>query len=777
MSLPPPSVPQYTPEEVSGVLQKHFGIKAQVKALDSYDDQNFHVRDTQGNEFVFKISHATEQRAFLEAQHQALAILNRGDLAGSVPKPVPDTAGDEIFIMPEKEPHRHWARMLTYLPGGILGQHSPHSAVLRRQWGGLMGNIDRALEGFFHPALQRYYEWDLQHALDLQRDSGYIRDPRRRSLAAYFLLQFETEVLPQLPGLRRSVIHSDGNDYNLLTGSSADRSAHISGIIDFGDMVYSCTVCEAAIAAAYALLDQPDPLAAAAELVAGYHSAAPLQEAEVDLLFYLICARLCASVIISSRELALHPENDYIAISQRPAWQALEKLLPVNPLRAAAAFRKACGFPAENPPPAPRDLLAERRRYIGKSLSISYRRPLHIVRGAMQYLFEADGETYLDCVNNVCHVGHCHPRVVRAAQRQLARLNTNTRYLHDHLSEYARQLTATLPEPLEVCFFTNSGTEANDLALRLARAYTGQQDVIVLEGAYHGHSTAVIEISPYKFDGPGGAGARPYIHKAPMPDPYRGRYRSPDPAIGEQYAAGVEQIIRQLQQQGRAPAAFFCEPLLSCGGQIVLPEGYLAAAFAQVRRAGGLCVADEVQVGFGRIGTHFWAFQHQGVVPEILTLGKPIGNGHPLAAVITTRAVADAFANGMEYFNTFGGNPVSCAVGLAVLETIREEGLQENAREVGAYFLECLRDLQRRHPAIGDVRGLGLFLGIELVADPGERIPDGALAGRIVEAMKQRGILLSTDGPDHNVIKIKPPLVFSRKNVDLVCENLDEAIC
>ena len=423
-----------------------------------------------------------------------------------------------------------------------------------------------------------------------------------------------------------------------------------------------------------------------------------------------------------------------------------------------------------------RELLSARRRYIGKSLSISYRQPLNIVRGAMQYLFEAGGDTYLDCVNNVCHVGHCHPRVVRAAQQQMARLNTNTRYLHDHLTEYARQLTATLPESLEVCFFTNSGTEANDLALRLARSYTGQQDVIVLEGAYHGHSTAVIEISPYKFDGPGGEGARPHIHKAPMPDPYRGRYRAPGPALGETYAADVEKLIGQLQWQERAPAAFFCEPLLSCGGQIVLPDGYLAAAFAHVRQAGGLCVVDEVQVGFGRIGSHFWAFQHQGVVPDILTLGKPIGNGHPLAAVITTRAIADTFANGMEYFNTFGGNPVSCAVGLAVLETIREEHLQENAREVGAYFLERLQHLQQRHPAIGDVRGLGLFLGIELVKDPGKRTPDGALAGRIVESMKQRGILLSTDGPDHNVIKIKPPLVFSRENVAQVCEILDKAI-
>jgi len=417
-------------------------------------------------------------------------------------------------------------------------------------------------------------------------------------------------------------------------------------------------------------------------------------------------------------------------------------------------------------------ILAERKQLIGPSLSLSYREPLLIVKGRGQYLFDAQGRRYLDCVNNVCHVGHCHPRVVEAAARQMAELNTNTRYLHPNIVEYARRLTATLPDPLEVCFFVNSGSEANDLALRLARTHTGSRDMIVLEHAYHGHTGDLIEISPYKFDGKGGAGAPPHTHKVPIPDRYRGKYRDGDGDLGALYADEVAKAAEGTGAQGLA--GFIAESIVSCGGQVVLPDGYLAASFDGVRSAGGVCIADEVQVGFGRVGSCFWGFQLQGVVPDVVTAGKPIGNGHPLAAVITTREIAASFCNGMEYFNTFGGNPVSCAVGLEVLRVIEEEGLQQHAADVGDSFLKGLRELMTRHAVIGDVRGCGLFIGIELVSDRDSREPAGVEAAELVEAMKERGILLSTDGPYHNVIKIKPPLVFSREDGDRVVEALDQ---
>src|SRR5436305_2177734 len=422
------------------------------------------------------------------------------------------------------------------------------------------------------------------------------------------------------------------------------------------------------------------------------------------------------------------------------------------------------------------EIRREREEHVGKSLSISYQKPLKIVRGSMQYLYDEDGRAYLDAVNNVSHVGHCHPRVVRAGQEQMAVLNTNTRYLHDNLVRYARSLCATLPEPLSVCFFVCSGSEANELALRLARTHTQRKDLIVVDAAYHGNTTALVEISPYKFDGPGGTGAPPYVHKVPLPDVYRGQYRETNPPAGEKYARHIEEAIREIQQRQSTLAAFICESLLGCGGQIVLPENYLKEAYSHVRKAGGVCIADEVQVGFGRVGTHFCGFETQGVVPDIVTLGKPIGNAHPLAAVVTTPEIAASFNNGMEYFNTFGSNPVSCAIGLAVLDVIEEEKLQQNALRVGARLLDGLCGLMERHPLIGDVRGLGLFIGIELVLDRHTLAPAARQASYIANRMKQRGILLSTDGPFHNVLKIKPPLVFSKANVDSLVSTLNDIL-
>jgi len=316
-----------------------------------------------------------------------------------------------------------------------------------------------------------------------------------------------------------------------------------------------------------------------------------------------------------------------------------------------------------------------------------------------------------------------------------------------------------------------SGSEANELALRLARAHTGRRDVVVLDAAYHGNTNALVDLSPYKYEGPGGHGRPSWVHQAKMPDIYRGPHRGGD--AGARYA---EYVGAAAQEAHGNLAAFFAESALGCGGQIVLPSGYLAACYAAVREAGGVCVADEVQTGFGRAGTHFWMFETQGVIPDIVTLGKPIGNGHPMGAVITTPEIAASFANGMEYFNTFGGNPVSCAAGLAVLNVIRDENLQLHARDSGTYLLAQLRELAARHSAIGDVRGHGLFVGIELVRDPETRQPAADLAAAVVDHMKERGVLLSTDGPDHNVIKIKPPLCFTREDADTVVDNLDEVL-
>ena len=428
------------------------------------------------------------------------------------------------------------------------------------------------------------------------------------------------------------------------------------------------------------------------------------------------------------------------------------------------------------PDPTVEALLGRRHGVLGRNLSVSYRRPLHVVRGWKQQLYDRDGLAYLDCVNNVAHVGHAHPRVVRAAASQKTAIETNTRYLHERVVELAERLRETLPRPLEVCWFVNSGSEANELALRIARAATGRTDVVVLEGGYHGNTTTLIDVSPYKHSGPGGRGPPPWVHVAAAPDDYRGPYRRDLPDVGALYAARVTDAVERARARGSGAGAFLHETLLSCAGQIEPPPGYLAAAYRAIREAGGLAIADEVQVGLGRVGSHFWGFEAQGVVPDIVTLGKPFGNGHPLGVVVTSREIAEAFENGMEYFNTFGGNAASCAAGLAVLDVIRDERLQPHARDVGSRLLAGLRQLAGSHPAIGDVRGRGLFLGVELVRDPSSRAPDGALADYVVQRARDRGVLLSTDGPDHNVIKIKPPMIFGHEDADRVLGLLDELL-
>lgn len=393
----------------------------------------------------------------------------------------------------------------------------------------------------------------------------------------------------------------------------------------------------------------------------------------------------------------------------------------------------------------------------------------------MQYLYDEKGRKYLDAYNNVAHVGHCHPRVVGAGSEQMALLNTNTRYLHDRILEYAQLLISTLPPSLRVCFFVNSGSEANELALRLARTHTSARDVIVLDHAYHGNTTTLIDISPYKHDGPGGRGAPKWVHKVPLPDLYRGLYRSDEPVAERQYARHVADVVRDLASQGTRLSAFIAESMPSVGGQVVLPDEYLLLVYKIVRDAGGVCIADEVQTGYGRLGTHFWGFERYGVVPDIVVLGKPIGNGHPIGAVITTEEVAHSFDNGMEFFSTFGGNTVSAAIGLSVLQIVLENRLQEHAFEVGERLVQGLIRLAEKHSMIGEVRGSGFFLGVELVSNRQSREPATFEANRVVNRMRAEGILLGTDGPFHNVLKIRPPMPFAAADADQLLATLDDA--
>lgn len=420
------------------------------------------------------------------------------------------------------------------------------------------------------------------------------------------------------------------------------------------------------------------------------------------------------------------------------------------------------------------EIVKLRKELLLPNLSISYEKPIKFVRGEGVWLIDDSGRAYLDCFNNVCHIGHAHPAVVEAMAKQAATLNTNTRYLHDNIVAYAERLTATLPGELTVAGFVNSGSEANSLALRLMRAHTGRENAITLDWSYHGTTQELIDISPYKFRRKGGKGPKPHVHVAAVPDSYRAPEDWPAEEHGKRFAESVAEQIAAMQAKGEGPGFFIAESIPSVAGQVFLPDGYLKEVYRLVREAGGVCIADEVQVGFGRVGSHWWAFETQGVVPDIVTMGKPIGDGHPLAAVVTTREVTDSFNNGMEYFNTFGGNPVSCAVGLAVLDVIEGQDLRGNALAIGNYLIASFKAMQARYEVIGDVRGMGLFLGIELVTDRKTKAPATEFARAVSNGARQRGVLMGTEGPHDNVLKMRPPMIFSKRDADHLLAVLEE---
>ncbi len=417
---------------------------------------------------------------------------------------------------------------------------------------------------------------------------------------------------------------------------------------------------------------------------------------------------------------------------------------------------------------------AARREHFPGNLRLTYNQPAMFLRGWRHYLFDDWGRPFLDAYNNVPHVGHAHPRIRAVAADQLSRLNANTRYLHPAQVEFAQTPVAKMTGHLEICFFVNSGSEGNELALRLARAHTGGRDMVVPDHGYYGNTTGAIDVSAYKFGRPGGGGRPDWVHIVPVADTYRGRHRGPD-AAGD-YAGHVDRAIADIEQGGGALAGFIAETFPSVAGQIIPPRGYVRSVYAKIRAAGGVCIADEVQTGLGRLGRHYWGFEAQDAAPDIVVLGKPLGNGHPVGAVVTTREIARSFDNGIEFFSTFGGSTLSCRMATEVIRIVDEEGLQDNAARIGDHLLDGLRSLQDRHRIIGDVRGMGLFIGVDLVTDRDECSPAGAAAGYVKNRLREHRILVGTEGPDDNVLKIRPPLTFGSPDADLLLARLDETL-
>lgn len=981
-----------TNQQAENILFEQFNVKGNASKLPGEIDFNFRVKQENSEGYILKISRPNENENYLDFQQKLLLHVQTNKNDFIAPQIIKDKEGKLISEWTDAAGNKRKIRLLTWISGRVWSSVNPQLDELRYSLGQQCGMLAKALQGFDHKEAHRHLDWDVAQSL-WTKEHLKLFDSEEKEILSTFIYQFEA-YQTTYSRLRKCVIHNDANDNNIVVSKDI-LHPKVKTLIDYGDSVYSQIINDLAVACAYAIMDHNDPLEASLVLVKGYHSKFPLLEEELPHLYTAIAMRLVISVTKSAINKIKEPQNEYLQISEKPAWELLKKWKDVRPDFAHYSFRQACGFTAhpneiqfinwaikhtfyhsdlfptinkneihridwsvsstwlghfeefnnleflqfkidqlqkrvpnailaggyleprpiynsseydkigndgresrtvhlgidyclpENTPvhalfdgevviavndagnkeygglvvlkhvtpefnfytlyghltvasttrhhvgdmisqgeqiallanypengnwvphlhfqimlslldyktdfpgvayhrqikvwqslcPDPNLLFKSknlqqnetksneqlkqfRSEHLGKSLSLQYKTPIKMVRGAGQYIMDEFGRKYLDTVNNVAHVGHEHYQVVRAGQEQMALLNTNTRYLHETINLLVKALIETLPPELSVVHFVNSGSEANELAFRMAKSFTGEQDFIASEVGYHGNTNMCVDVSSYKFDGKGGKGAPEHTHIFSLPDSYRGIYRGKNTA--EKYAHEVDELIEDIHKKGRGVAGLILEPIISCGGQIELPDDFLPRVYKSIRNADGICISDEVQTGCGRMGKTFWGFQLHDVIPDIVTIGKPFGNGHPVAAVVCTPAIAEKFANGMEYFNTFGGNPVSCAIALEVLKIIKHEKLQEHALRVGEFLKSELNQLSKEFPIIGDVRGQGLFLGFELV--DAKMNPLAAQTDYLINRMKDHGILMSSDGPDHNVLKIKPPMVFSKEN-------------
>ncbi|MFN8222225.1 MAG: aminotransferase class III-fold pyridoxal phosphate-dependent enzyme [Gaiellales bacterium] len=743
LTAPPPS---FTGEDASRIAAELFDVAGEATPLRSERDQNFLI----GGSWVLKLSNAGEDPDVLAMENAAMAHVRATDPSLPVPALREARAGGTIAMV-----DGHLARLVELMPGGLLTAEELTEAQLR-DFGRTSARLGQAFRGFFHPAATRTIQWDLRHASGLRRLIDYCADDDR-ALAGEVLARWEQGVAPGFAALRAQVVHGDLSLDNALFGPDGS----VSGVIDFGDTVHTALLCDLAVALVSTMGGRADPLRAGAITLEAYDTITPLTTQELELLPLFVQMRLATSLVIAAWRTALYPDNaEYIASDSPRFRRLLSKLVATGPEATTAAL-------LTRDPTA--DLVERRRRVLGPAMqSLTYDRPIHMVSASGVWMTDVEGRRYLDAYNNVPVVGHTHPRVVDAIARQCRLLNTNMRYLHGAAIELAERLLATTPAEIDTCLFVNSGSEANELAWRILTAVTGRGGGVVTEHAYHGVTTATAALSPEEWYA---QAPPPQIVRIPAPDTYR-----LDGGWGERASTTLTAAFAELRDRGFGPGAVVADSGYTSDGIFAPPPEYLATLIEQTRAAGGGFVADEVQAGHGRTGEHLWSFTASGAVPDAVTLGKPMGNGFPVAAVLLRGEIAAAMAERTTYFSTFGGNPVACAAALAVLDVIEEEGVVENARVVGAYLREQLASLAEEHDAVGDVRGRGLMIGVELVSDRDARTPDGSRAARVVNELRELGVLVGRCGKHDNILKIRPPLVFAREHADLLVERLDAAL-
>ena len=752
-------------EAVRRILRDGFGLDASLTPLAGERDQNFRVDAAEGRRFLFKISNPADGRSTIDMQTAALRHIEQVDPGLPVMRVLPSTAGDPWVEVPGPDSRTYPVRLFSFLPGQVTATSALSTQAIWSfgqtppVWGGRCGGFST-----LRPTTRSC--GTLRTRPRSAHCSATSPTVRARLRWQRVLDRFEARVAPVLPGLRAQVIHCDMSLDNVLLGDDL----RVSGIVDFGDMTHAALICDLAVAVADVLHGRDDALEAAEVMIGGYASVTPLEDEESGLLADLVAARLATEIAVTAWRRPLYPGNAAYSASGEPGARAFLDSIEAKGMDAVAElFRDACrGLPYRRS--ATSSLLERRRRALPRS-PLFYEHPVHLVRGEGVWLFDPDGHRYLDCYNNVPVVGHSHPRVMRAVAEQQRLLATHSRYLHEAIVELAERLTATLPPGLDAVLMVNSGSEANDLAWRIACAATGRAGAIVSACAYHGLTEATHALSPEVW----ARGERPaHVATVPAPDGYRGAYRRGEEGWAERYAATIDGAARDLG--GRGLAAMYIDPAFTADGVLAPPPIYLREAARRVQTLGGLLVADEVQAGHGRSGNSLWSFQASGIEPDMVVMGKPMGNGFPVAALVTRSEVLGAVAEETELFSTFGGNPVACAAALAVLAVIEDENLVRNAAEAGSYLLEGLAKLADCHALIGDVRGEGLLLGVELVEDQETLAPAADRARAVAEAMRERGVLLGATGPAGNVLKIRPPLVFRREHADLLLQTLDDVL-
>ncbi|TDO45705.1 4-aminobutyrate aminotransferase-like enzyme [Kribbella sp. VKM Ac-2527] len=737
--------PQVGMVAAAEVLRSRYGIEAELRMLRSERDRNFLAITADRRELVLKVSNSGDDPAQIAMESAAMRHVEQTDPGLPIPRILPAIDGEPVVLVKAPDGRSHQVRVMTVMPGDV-GDLVALPDWFAAEFGTIAARTSHALQGFGHSAAYRRLDWDPRVVASLRPYAERLPEEPRRDPMERLLDRLETlpAATSRLPGY---VVHGDVTLSNLLLG--ADR---ITGLIDFGDMHHTARVADLAISLTSLLRESEDLWPAARRFLDAYQRVLPLEPEEVGLIGELVLARSAGSVLISAWRAPLYPGNEeYLTSLVAGSWHVLDEWSELDPAELAQRFHRLCGTSRVTSVPDP--TLPDRRGASlgGRKLSpLFYRQPLQVVRAEGPWIHTADGRRYLDAYNNVPVVGHAHPAVVQAISRQAALLNVNSRYLHPNAVELAERLTASMPAGLDTCIFMNSGSEANDLAWRMARIVTGRSGAVVADLAYHGVSEATAAFSTNTYP-PSARPAHIAVFEAP-----RGAADETDATRRVQHAR------EDLQRAGHDLALVAVDTVFSSAGILTPTDEFMRGLQDQVRAAGGLFLADEVQAGFGRGGRNLWRFLDFGLTPDFVTLGKPMGNGHPIAALITRREIAERFAEVDEFFSTFGGNPVSCAAALTVLDVIEETGLVRRSGEVGALLSDGLR---RIVPDVVSVRGQGLMVGVELDAAP-----------ELAERLREHGVLVGTTGPGGNVLKVRPPLIWQPSQVEVFLAAFEAAL-